>query len=159
MGAVIHNLCGHSLYNVAHDIMYRCNNKKYKRYHDYGGRGIECLLGDNIEDVIRALESIDGYFEGAQIDRIDNDGHYEIGNLRWVTHSENQHNKRTQKNNTTGYKGICYRRDHKSWVSQMVIYGFRHYKEFDSLEEAIWHRQSLEEYYHLKQFIKKEGKK
>jgi hypothetical protein len=31
----------------------------------------------------------DDYFSGAEIDRIDNDGNYEPGNVRWVTKKDN----------------------------------------------------------------------
>jgi hypothetical protein len=31
---------------------------------------------------------------GTELDRINNDGDYEPGNVRWVTHAENQRNKR-----------------------------------------------------------------
>ena len=41
------------------------------------------------------LENLPGYFEGAQIDRIDNNGHYSPDNVRWVTNAENQMNKST----------------------------------------------------------------
>jgi hypothetical protein len=35
-----------------------------------------------------------GLCRDMQIDRIDNDGHYEPGNLRYVTAAENMHNTR-----------------------------------------------------------------
>lgn len=80
-------------YNTARNILRRCNNKKDKFYHRYGGRGIECRLGDSASEVYKNLLLIDGYEESLTIDRIDNNGHYELGNLRWVTNKENAQNR------------------------------------------------------------------
>lgn len=89
------NTKGSIHYYRAVKILDRCNNTRSSSYARYGGRGIKCLLGHTISDVIKSIESIPGYFPGAQIDRIDNNGNYEIRNLRWVTNSENQMNKST----------------------------------------------------------------
>ena len=40
------------------------------------------------------------YFEGAELDRIDNNGNYEPSNCRWVTHSHNMLNRKGFKNST-----------------------------------------------------------
>jgi hypothetical protein len=44
-------------------------------------------------------------------------------NLRMATHAENQHNKRRQKNNTTGYKGVTKRRGYERWRAQIIFNG------------------------------------
>ena len=72
----------------------RCNNPKHMAYHNYGGRGITIdpawvknpqLLIDEIGARPSKLYSID---------RIDNDGNYESGNVRWATKSEQASNTR-----------------------------------------------------------------
>lgn len=72
----------------------RCNNPNDKRYKDYGGRGIEFRF-ISFEQFITEV----GKKPTAQhsIDRIDVNGHYEIGNVRWATHLEQAHNTRTNR--------------------------------------------------------------
>ena len=72
----------------------RCNNPNTIHYKHYGGRGIQNKfesLDDFREYVINGLK-VDP--QGLQIDRIDNDGHYEKGNIRFVTAKENCNNRR-----------------------------------------------------------------
>jgi hypothetical protein len=77
------------------NIIDRCTNPKCKAYVNYGGRGIRvCDAWRN--DFNQFLVDIpDGYFHGAHLDRIDNDGHYEPGNVRWVTAMQNFNNRRS----------------------------------------------------------------
>lgn len=75
-------------------IKQRCNNPKSMAYKHYGGRGIKCRFknaNDFIDCVINVLK-IDPH--GLDIDRINNNGHYERGNIRFITHSENLKNRR-----------------------------------------------------------------
>jgi len=78
-------------------INQRCNNSNNRNYKHYGGRGIKCLFKSSNEfiDYIINILKIDP--RGLQIDRINNDGNYEPGNIRFVTHRENQQNKRNRK--------------------------------------------------------------
>ena len=72
----------------------RCNDLQHPSYKNYGGRGIRVRF--------ESLDDFRGYVtnelcvdpRGLQIDRIDNDGDYERGNIRFITHRENQQNKR-----------------------------------------------------------------
>lgn len=66
----------------------RCTNPKRRSYKSYGGRGIRFLL--TVEDV-KTLWFRDEAFkmDKPSIDRIDNDGHYEFGNCRFIEVSEN----------------------------------------------------------------------
>lgn len=79
----------------------RCNNPKHHAYKNYGGRGIKVcerwsLFENFIEDVGFAP------FPGHSLDRYpNNDGHYEPGNIRWATISQQQMNKRIN----GGYNG------------------------------------------------------
>lgn len=89
-------LNGH-LRNLRCDMNRRCNNPKDSHYKDYGGRGIECLFtSDEFVDYVINDLGYDTYdkIKGLQIDRIDNNGHYEKDNIRFVTAKENCNNRR-----------------------------------------------------------------
>lgn len=69
------------------NIKQRCENPKNKDYKRYGGRGIKCKFqsaNDFIEHILNDL----------QIDRIDNNGHYEKGNIKLTTAKEQANNRR-----------------------------------------------------------------
>lgn len=82
-------------YKRAFAIINRCTNPESDIFYYYGGRGIKNELGDTPWDVAESLSKIPGYFEGAQIDRINNDGNYSLNNIRWVTSQENTNNSTT----------------------------------------------------------------
>lgn len=78
------------------NIKHRCESPKNKHYKDYGGRGIQCkFTREEFIDYILNRLCIDP--RGLDIDRIDNDGNYEPGNIRVVTHKKNMQNRRPQK--------------------------------------------------------------
>lgn len=68
----------------------RCNNADHPLFPNYGGRGIELRL--TIEEWLEELGPRPT--EEHSVDRIDNDGHYERGNIRWATATEQANNQR-----------------------------------------------------------------
>lgn len=76
-------------------IIQRCKNKNHRRYKDYGGRGIKCLI---TLDELKTLWFRDKAYEMKEpsIDRIDNDGNYEFNNCQYIELSKNR-----EKNNKT----------------------------------------------------------
>lgn len=82
------------LYNTWVKIKARCRRPSDPCYRHYGGRGIG--MCDEWADSYETFRRDVGYPPtGAhQIDRIDNDGHYEPGNVRWVTAMDQAQNKR-----------------------------------------------------------------
>ena len=79
-------------------IKKRCLNSKNKRYDDYGGRGIKCLI---TEKELKELWCRDKAYlmKCATIDRDDNDGHYEFDNCRYIEKSENSSKQFKDKKN------------------------------------------------------------
>lgn len=75
-------------------IRRRCNNPKVSSYKNYGGRGIRNKFNNFKEFYQYIVNELCVDPRGLTIDRIDNDGHYEKGNIRFVSKSENSKNKR-----------------------------------------------------------------
>ena len=75
----------------------RCLNPRHKSFKDYGERGIKIY-----DEWIESFAEFDKWLEdnlgpcpgGFTLDRIDNDGNYEPGNLRWADKKEQNWNRR-----------------------------------------------------------------
>jgi hypothetical protein len=76
-------------------VFQRCNNPRDPGYKNYGGRGVRCLFKSKNE-LFRYLMELHRAedWAGYEIDRINNDGHYAVGNLRRATQSQNRQNRR-----------------------------------------------------------------
>ena len=68
-----------SLRRVYDGAKERCNNKNHISFQNYGGRGIEFRFNSFTE----FLDELGPRPVGYSLDRINNDGHYEVGNVRW----------------------------------------------------------------------------
>jgi len=101
-GIKTHGLSKHYLYRTWYGMLRRCNNTKDKRYKDYGGRGIlVCKKWEDVKEFIKDVEPL--YKKGLTLDRINNNGNYEPGNVRYITIKEQNNNKRN--NILVEYKG------------------------------------------------------
>jgi len=81
------------------DIKKRCTNPNCEAYKNYGGRGIKCLFESSDAFVHYVTEVLKVDPRQLQIDRIDNDGNYEPGNIQLVTPKENANNRRKRGSN------------------------------------------------------------
>lgn len=72
----------------------RCNNPNNKRFTDYGGRGIKFCF-TSFEQWYAEVGAKPSPLHS--IDRIDNSGHYEPGNVQWTTMVVQNRNKRSNK--------------------------------------------------------------
>lgn len=80
-------------------IKQRCYNPKNHRYPRYGARGIrvyESWIDDYHAFETWISENLGPRPEGMSLDRIDNDGNYEPGNLKWSDSKEQVFNRGAQ---------------------------------------------------------------
>lgn len=88
------------LYKRVASIIYRCTDKNHKQYHNYGGRGIRVHQPwiENLWTFVDYLCTLPGWDNpNLWLDRADNEGHYEPGNLRFVTPQTSGRNTRQSK--------------------------------------------------------------
>lgn len=134
-----HGVTKDPMYNVWFGIRSRCYNKKNISYHRYGGRGI-VMSDEFLENKVVFLDyikTLKGYGEdGKTLDRIDNNGNYERGNLRWVGYTIQCVNQRLRKDSKSGYTGVHM--DRGKWVARVNYKGKRYNLgwSFNTAEEA-----------------------
>lgn len=119
----------------------RCNNKNTENYYRYGGRGIKVCERWNNSFENFYYDMKDSYFDGAELDRIDNNGNYEINNCRWVTHKQNSNNRKKY-NNKTGYTGVYFKPKINKYVSYFYVNRKQiHVGSFNTAKEAYKARE------------------
>lgn len=86
-------------YTPAHSAYFhakeRCESPKHHGYEYYGGRGIEFRF-NSFEEFFKEIGPRPSPVHS--LERKDNNGHYEVGNIKWATKLEQQRNRRTYKN-------------------------------------------------------------
>lgn len=87
-----HGLSKHDLYATWVNIIQRCTNQNHPRYKDWGGRGIR-ICKEWRESFPAFLLYVGERPFNTSIDRIDNDGNYEPGNIRWATAAQQRQNQ------------------------------------------------------------------
>lgn len=93
----------HPLYGVYNEMRNRCENATHKRWSSYGGRGISvCTRWTGREGFWNFVEDMGPRPEGVgpsgrslwSLERVDNDGNYEPGNVIWAQQSTQSRNRR-----------------------------------------------------------------
>jgi hypothetical protein len=111
------------LYTLWLRIRKRCNNPKAHNYRWYGARGIQ-VCDEWQHDPVTFISYVEEHLgprpPGKSLDRVDNDGDYRPGNLRWATQKEQVANSRNARRPTTDvdeYPGGSWHAGHGTQLS------------------------------------------
>lgn len=119
-----HGLYKHKYYDKWNAMRKRCYSVNDKRYKNYGGRGISVCkewLYNPLLYFHYIGELKNAGKKGYSVDRINNDGNYEPGNLRWATYDQQAVNRSKKSNNTSGYTGVSFHIRLNKWGSNIGV--------------------------------------
>jgi hypothetical protein len=122
-----HGMSGTREYRCWAGMIQRCHNHNNPDYAEYGGRGISVCQEwrDSFSEFIDHMGSAPSPIHS--LDRIDIDGNYEPGNVRWSTPREQSINKRNNRIITFNGKTMLL----EDWSKETGLSG-----------QTIWHRIS-----------------
>lgn len=132
-----HGMSKTDIYLTWLGIRKRCKNKNLSDYKDYGGRGIKiCEEWDN--DFFSFYNYMGDVPKDMSIDRIDPNGNYEPGNVRWADSTTQARNKRISPKNKTGCIGVSWCERDKLYRAYISINGkTKHLYSSKSKEQCI----------------------
>ena len=105
-----HGMSKSKMYQVWASIKSRCYDPKSPSFEDYGKRGITMHSSwkASFEEFLFYVAQLPHFdTDGYTIDRINNDGNYEPGNVRWATKFEQARNKSVNRLLTFNGKTQC----------------------------------------------------
>lgn len=98
-GNYSHGLHGTAIFNTWKNMMSRCYDTSDASYIRYGGRGISvCREWHDIKKFVADV----GHRPRSDLtlDRVNNDGNYELTNVRWATQLQQSNNRRSNRFHT-----------------------------------------------------------
>ena len=102
-----------SLYSRWSDMKTRCLNSEHPRYKYWGGRGITVFpswaSSDGFIAFAEYIKTLGPCPRGYSLDRIENNGNYEPGNLRWASAKMQRANSRPKRDKKL--MGLLFRLD------------------------------------------------
>lgn len=127
------------------NIKQRTTNPNNPDWIHYGGRGIK--MCDRWQESFKNFhEDVGPAPPGKSLDRIDNDGDYEPGNVRWTSQNQQRLNSRQNQSNHPGVHLYFDRKNNrKRWNARMVVNRKIVLNRYcRSLEEAVRLRKEAE---------------
>lgn len=98
----------------------RCTNPNSQRWYTHGAKGIKFLF-KSFEEFFAEIGPRPSLEHS--LDRKDNDGNYEPGNVRWATRSEQQKNKGTFTHISRPGKGYNWHKASQKWLVRIKYLG------------------------------------
>lgn len=138
----VHEPTYHSWINMRQ----RCTNSTCPKYKNYGARGI--VVCQRWSNFINFLADMGERPPNTTLDRIDNDGNYELGNCRWGTPTQQARNQRVPYTSKSGVRGVRWCRKTQRWRASIRVGSYKKCRKFEkfclTLETAIVARKELE---------------
>jgi hypothetical protein len=126
-----HGKCNSREYQSWQNMKRRCSDISNEAYANYGARGITYH---------ESFEQFDGFFEylgvcpeGYSLDRIDNDGNYEPGNVRWASRSTQNANQRKRNGTESKFRGVS--KTPHGWKASITFDQHSHHIGYYLIEE------------------------
>jgi len=148
VGMTTHGLYKHKLYAIWTAMKQRCTNPDNKYYPNYGGRGITvCNEWVDDPEIFISWGIGNGWRNGLQLDRKDNDGPYSPDNCRFITQERNLRNSRTlTTRNNSGYRGVSEIKQQTQTIYRAKVTCFnkvQHIGHFRTADEAALARDKF----------------
>jgi hypothetical protein len=126
------------LNSIYKNMKTRCYNKNTDVYLSYGAKGVTiCDEWLTSYSNFKNWAIANGYDDNKTIDRKNNLEGYSSTNCRWILAKEQSKNKDTYKNNTSGYRGVSFKKELNKYVAQIQNEGKKKMLGvFDTAEEA-----------------------
>jgi hypothetical protein len=146
----------HPLVHTYENMRERCTNPNNHNYPRYGGRGISvCEEWKGKGGFQRFVEYVGEKPTPIHtLDRINNDGNYEPGNVRWATPQQQASNRTYTRPKYTNPKrkttpkdipGVTYEKSSNRWVAKLSINNkFVLHRAYQTQDEAIAVRRYAE---------------
>lgn len=138
------------LYNQWSGMIYRCTHVNASHFEHYGGRGIDvCPEWKDSFEAFAEWSIRNGYSQGMEIDRINNNLGYSPDNCRWIDHKTNSRNRGARRNSRSGHAGVVWRPSKTggggTWRAGIMVNGKQiNIGTYQSLDEAIAARKAAE---------------
>jgi len=118
----------------------RCNNARHSAWRYYGGRGIRFKF-KTFEEFFKEVGKRPS--KEHSLNRRDNNGHYELGNVEWSTKAEQAHNRRHYTHKVRHGSGVSKHKKSGKWVAYLWYMGKPLYLGlFNTKREATQARNS-----------------
>lgn len=136
----------HPLYSIWAGMIARCHGKTTSAIN-YKDKGISVCTEwrESFEKFVKDMGERPS--DKHTLDRINNDGNYEPGNVRWATRSDQVHNTSGVHRNVAVYNGVIWDEFDKRWKVRISVdrknYNIGKYRDLDEALSARLSAESL----------------